>query len=165
MNKVLIAATALMLCVSASAGPPEKDGVVLLFPAFGPEVGDAQLVRTPNGVQINISTSGLEPYAVYTVWWVIDYGACVQWATGHPVGPSGNGQFSARLNVGDTSGDQPEGACPGLEDPQNQVIWAVLRTHGPRIPGRVYEQMGTYNGGCDENICTDDQIVVFLSTL
>jgi hypothetical protein len=159
MKKILIVATALMLCVTASAGKPEN-GVVLLFD-FATVVGDAQLVRTPNGVQINISTEGLEPSAVYTVWWVIDFGNCVQWATGYPIGPNGTGQFSARLNVGDTSGDQPEGACPGLEDPKNQTIWAVLRSHGPRIPGRVYEQMGTYNGGCDENICADEQIVVF----
>ena len=146
---------------SASAGKPEKGGVVLLLADFVTEVGDAQLVRTPNGVQINISTTALEPSAVYTVWWVIDFGACVQWATGHPIGPDGAGQFSARLNVGDTSGDQPEGPCPGLVDPQNQVIWAVLRSHGPKIPGRVYEQMGTYLGGCDANICSDEQIVIF----
>ena len=204
--RILLGAVALgLLSIGiASAGAPQKADV-FLFDGSGP-VGEAMLVRTPNGVHTKIWTTGLDPSAVYTVWWVIfnypqfctdvidgidgcngpdlffspGVAGCVIWATGHPIGPDGTGYFAASLNEGDTSGDQPfdpgtgpfdiPGCNGGLHDSEVAEIHVVLRTHGPIVPSLVYEQMGTYAGGCngtppffdDVPPCGDQQFAVFL---
>ena len=171
-------AVSLIFSASANAGPPES-GFVLTLPGFTPVDGHAMLVRTPNGVHLNISTTELDSSAVYTVWWVLlpsstgEGEFCVMWATGHPIGPNGTGNFAASLNEGEPwPFDEPSienggaGPCAGLVNAQTQPILAVMRTHGPIIPEIVYEQMSTYLGGCvddetDPNFCEDQQIIIF----
>jgi len=173
-------AASLLISVSANAGPPEPDDVLSLRPDnFFSTVGHATLIRTPNGVNMNIWTTDLDDSAVYTVWWVLlpssigEGEFCVMWATGHPVGPTETGHFAARLNEGEpwpfaepSEANGGAGPCGGLVNAQTQPIWAVLRTHGPIIPEMVYEQMSTYLGGCadddtDPNFCWDQQIIFF----
>lgn len=54
----------------------------------------------------------------------------------------------------------------GLTNPTQAEIHAVVRTHGPVIPGMVDEQIHTFNGGCDpgqpnEGQCQDLQFTAF----
>ena len=180
-----------VLGVRALAGQPQGANVYAPFGcdlAAGEcnDVGDSMLVRSARGVTMNIWTTGLEPHSVYTVWWVIfnnpaacaagagacvgpdlgnpDVNGCVQWATGHPIGRNGIGNFSASLQEGDTSGDQPNpalsGCGVGLVDADAAEVHLVVRTHGEIIPELVYEQMSTFLGGCDVNVCADQQFAI-----
>ena len=176
-----IVAASLLFISGVSAAPPEKTNVIKF--GTGP-VGEAMLVRTPNGVHVKIWTTQLEPSSVYTMWWAIDVGGpdfCVMWGAGHPIGPNGTGYFAANLNEGEEWDfprpdelDLAAGPCDGLKDAENQRIWVLLRTHGPIIPGLVDEQMSTYLGGCipdrdpenppdpdDPHFCEDQQIAFF----
>ncbi len=100
----------------------------------------AQLVRGPNGVSMQVTTSGLEVGAAYTVWWVVfnhpefcengidglttcgegdlfieSVGASVLYAAGHVVGSnSSHASFADGLKVGDLSGCQEPFAGFGL---------------------------------------------------
>jgi hypothetical protein len=155
----------------AIAGQPQRSDV---YDESDTVVGTSQLVRTANGVAMNLRTTGLDPGAAHTVWWVIfnnpefcadgcgpdDLGnsnvlATVLWATGHVIGNNGVGDFAAHLTVEDTSGDSFPidfpGDVVGLINPLGAVIHLVVRTHGSPIPGQVKEQISTYNGGG----CTD----------
>lgn len=145
-------------------------------------VGASQLVRSKSSVTMNIWTTGLDAGAAYTVWWVIfndpafcdgrcdgtdlgnpDVQGAVIGATGHVVGSTGTASFSASLREGDTRGDQPfglPGDPGGLVDAMNAEIHLVVRTHGPVIPRRVYEQISTFAGGCDVNVCEDQQFAI-----
>ena len=145
-------------------------------------VGHSNLVRNKHGVTMNIFTTELDPNAAYTVWWIIfnNPGACagpcggpdlgtpavngtVIWATGHVIGANGIGNLTAHLSEGDTSGDQPfglPGDAVGLVDASTAEIHLVVRTHSEPIPGRVYEQISTFMGGCDVNFCDDQQFAV-----
>ena len=75
------------------------------------------LVRTQDAITMTIHTSGLDPGAAYTVWWIIfnNPGACsdgvcglddfgngaaappLLWAAAHVIGNSGVGNFAAHL--------------------------------------------------------------------
>lgn len=92
------------------------------------DVGESRLLRTDDGVSVNIVTSKLRKGHAYTVWWIIfnnptacvdgcdgddlgvvDVNATVIWATGNVTGRSGigtgrytAGQFTAHLNEGET---------------------------------------------------------------
>lgn len=168
----------LLISAGSTAGSPER-GIVLTLPDFQPVDGHAALVRTPNSVHLNIWTTDLDASAVYTVWWVLlpsetgEGDFCVMWATGHPIGPNGTGNFAANLHEGEPwtlAEPSPDnggaGPCGGLVNAETQPVLAVLRTHGPKIPTIVYEQMSTYLGGCaddenDPNFCIDQQIIIF----
>jgi hypothetical protein len=172
--------TTLLFSVGVSAAPPERTDVFDLESLIAGEfvdVGDAMLIRTPNSLNVTIWTTGLQPSDVYTVWWVIDApppgelpgeSFCVMWATGHPIGPNGIATFSAHLKEGvpweevePSPANGGAGPCPGLVDAETQDVFVVTRRHGPIIPGSVEIQMQTYLGGCDTQICLDDQIAFF----
>jgi len=159
----------------------------------------ATLLRTHNNVRMTIKTLDLDPHDTYTVWWVIfnkpenctddtDISECglgdlnpltnpsILYAAGHVVGGNGKGNFAGSLREGDLSGCQPPwddfGLCgDGLEDAQNAAIHLLVRTHGPKIPGMVNDQINTFAGGCTPgssfgvgdgtNVCVDQQAVVF----
>ncbi len=155
-----------------------KTTVDIISPIPGVDVtGSSTLHRNKNGITVNFKADGLIPGA-YTIWWVIwnqpqeceTPGACnepdfanadvveveVMYAAGHVVGNNGKGNFSAHLNVDDASGSINEsffGLPPagGLQSGNtfNAEVHVVLRTHGPKVPGLVNEQIGSYGGGCD----------------
>lgn len=175
------------LATSAFAGPPQKSNVYAPFDCtVGVDcdvVGASQLVRAKRSVSMNIWTTGLDPGSAYTVWWIIfnnpehcgDAGCsgndldtpevkgAVTWATGHIIGSTGTGNFAASLKEGPPKGDTPfglSGDADGLIDATKAEIHLVVRTHGEAIPGLVYEQISTFDGGCDVNFCDDQQFAI-----
>jgi hypothetical protein len=83
----------------------------------------------------------------------------VIFATGHVIGNGGVGNFGANLREGKSSGAL---FGPGLVDAQGAEIHLVVRTHGQPIPGKVNQQIHTFEGDCDISICYDQQFAVFL---
>ena len=77
------------------------------------------------------------------------------YATGHISENNGKGNFSAHLKENDDSGSVHElfelPNFGGLQDAHSAEIHAVLRSHGPKIPGQVGEQINSYEGGCVVN--------------
>lgn len=145
-------------------------------------VGSSTLKRNASGATLNLHTSGLTHGDAVTVWAVIfnDPSACsdgcgeddlppfnvnanpdvmasVLRVAGHVIGASGQGNFGGRIKVGDTS---EAFFGPGLVYAGSAEIHAVVRTHGPAIPGLVDEQLHTIGGGCNINGCTDLQFAV-----
>ena len=174
---------------TASADPPNTADVYAPFGCtIGVDcnvVGTSKLVRSNQGVTMNIRTSGLDPMAAYTVWWVVfnnpdacegegpcgpedlfnpDVNGVVLYAAGHVIGSDGIGNFGGHLAEGDTSGDSPPAPFPGLEDGLVDAsvaeIHLVVRTHGEAIPGLVPEQIQTFLGGCGVNACADQQFAI-----
>ncbi|MGI9547494.1 MAG: hypothetical protein ACR2MM_09675 [Flavobacteriaceae bacterium] len=154
-----------------------KQTVPIFDVVNGVPAGTSTLHRNNNGITANFKATGLTPGYTYTVWWVIwnnpenctTPGACtdidfgladavqveVMYATGHVVGNSGKGNFSAHLNENDDSGTiNPLFGLPGyggLLDAQKAEVHLVLRSHGPKVPGIVDEQIGSYLGGCPQD--------------
>jgi hypothetical protein len=138
----------------------------------------AHLVRTPNGVSMNIGTAGLETGAAYTVWWVVfnhpefcahgvepvttcgepdlfnpEVGGAVLYAAGHIVGGTERATFAGGLRLGDLSGCQEPfagfGACgEGLTNPEGAEIHLVIRSHDQFIPAMLPAMFQTFVGGC-----------------
>lgn len=136
-------------------------------------VGKSKLLRSGNGVFMNLKTSTLLPDHAFTIWWVIWNfpenctipGACseVDFAIGEAVGvdvmyaagnisnKAGKSYFAGHLSEGDFSGSINEllGFKPiGLLDSKKAEIHLVVRSHGPIIPGQVEEQISSFDGGC-----------------
>ncbi|MEA2002137.1 MAG: hypothetical protein U9N84_09690 [Actinomycetota bacterium] len=68
-----------------------------------------------------------------------DVDAVVLYGSGKVIGGSGEGNFAARLNVGDISGVEQfglpgMGELTGLQDTDDFNLHAVLRDHGPMDP-------------------------------
>lgn len=83
-------------------------------------------------------------------------GVEVLYAAGHVVGNNGKGNFSAHLKVDDTSGSINSElfgiiSVGGLQSGNTlgAEVHAVLRSHGPAVPGMINEQIDSYDGGCD----------------
>jgi hypothetical protein len=80
-------------------------------------------------------------------------GISVMHAVGHLLGPSGTLHLGAHLPVRDTLGrcvTAPpfEDLCVPLLDAFAAEVHLVLHDHGPRIPGLLDEQIGSFEGGC-----------------
>ena len=125
--------------------------------------GELDLFDGPDG------PTGVEPSCVY--------------ADGSLVGGNGHARFADQLRVGEVRDScidffvdlEPglEGEDHGLTDPQGAEVHLVVRSHGPRIPGEVDQQLRTFAGGCEEFLpagapdqldpgqCTDLQFAVF----
>lgn len=120
------------------------------------------LYTEKNRVTANIHTKGLTPGDAYTVWFVIFEApgvfVDVLYAGGGVVGDNGVANFSAHLSEDDLSGLHivPPTTFQGLTDAEHQGVHMIIRSHGPVIPGMEYEQISTFNGGCDTNVCADE---------
>lgn len=160
------------LQASHRADPPAP---VLTFDGLD-EVGTSHLVRTPNGINYNLSTSGLEPGHAYTLWFVVfnNTAGCVDgtpgfslcgpfdvvnddarpdmmYAAGNIAGGSGQATFAGRRRAGDASGSaNGPVALPayGLEDPFGAEIHLVVHDHGPMIPEFLPDMIQSIDGGC-----------------
>jgi hypothetical protein len=133
-------------------------------------VGASSLVRNDNGVAATLDTSSLTPGDAVTLWWVVFNdpdgcqagipnvsscgpvdaqmgrgGASVLRATGRIAGDDGTSSYGAHLRAADTSGAL---AGAGLHDARGAEVILVLKSHGPKIPGLVSEQLHTFAGGC-----------------
>lgn len=137
----------------------------------------ASLSRNNAGVFANISSSGLTPGHVITLWWVIYNNpefcvniACaptdlnnpavngsLQAAGGTIADPGGRVNFSGYLAVGDNSGfylnpmfpDMPN-PSPGIVNAKKVQIHLALRSHGlPNAdPAVLQQQLTSFPGGC-----------------
>jgi hypothetical protein len=152
---LLSLATVMMLTFGAvgpnSAVGDERSDItyspVVPFPAGDPNdpeqfQGMSQLVRTDNGVSMQLVATDLPP-GVYSIWWVINFDPAAQFpfgfATSHVVGPSGKASFGANLKEG-----EPLSIRGSLEDARAENIHLVVRYHGPMDPTRLAEQLGTF---------------------
>jgi len=82
----------------------------------------------------------------------------VLWATGHVVGDDGQAGFAGQLQVGNPPGQVMFGS--GLLEAQGAEVHLILRTHGLPIPGWVDEQISTFEGGCEVNVCANQQFAI-----
>ena len=116
--------------------------------------------------------TGVEPSCMY--------------ADGSLVGGNGHARFADRLAVGEARDScidffvdlvpDLQGADHGLTNPEGAEVHLVVRSHGPRIPGKVAEQRSTFAGGCEDFLeagatrelapgeCSDLQFAVFTAT-
>jgi len=156
-----------------NAKSTSKQTVDIFDVVNGVLAGTSTLHRNHNGITANYKATGLIPGHAYTVWWVIWNnpencivpGACsdgdfgdpdvqveLMYATGHVAGDNGMGNFSGHLNENDASESiNPLYGLPsygGLLDAEKAEVHVVLRSHGPKVPGIVNEQIGSYLGGC-----------------
>lgn len=144
---------------------------VLTF-ATQEKVGTSRLVRTDRGVSFRLSTSGLEPGTVHTLWMVVfnepesctapgcggddlfnaDAKPDLVYAAGHVIGGSGRATFAGHQNEGAADGsimsEWLDRAGHGLLDARGAEIHFVVHSHGPVIPELVSEMLHTFNAGC-----------------
>lgn len=119
--------------LSATTNP-----VISLFD--GSTTGSSTLRRTKGGVTMTMKTTGVPAGHAVTVWFVVP-GAGSALAAGHVIGGSGRARFGGHMSAGDV-----------LADPLNDEVHLVVRSHGPRIPGQVDEQILTAGGGCTSEL-------------
>jgi len=143
--------------------------------------GAGTLTRTKKLVTAGIFTTDLDPSAAYTIWWIVwnDPSACVGGCGEDDLEIAGNSIFyaggfvtgadgSANVNVQMTPGVVNKGielfAGKGLDKKKvfKAEIHLIIRSHGTIIPGMADVQIGTFDGGCDINVCIDHQAVAFL---
>ncbi|HZA67698.1 MAG TPA: hypothetical protein VE592_12145 [Geminicoccaceae bacterium] len=150
--------------------------------------GAGILTRERGRVWANISASGLGQDAAYTVWWVVfnNPSACsdpcgsddleslavdpaIFYATGFITGEDGTANISAHLQAGRI----PDGADTLVDANEDGVglrrgngfkaeIHLIVRSHGPILVGLADQQIGSFAGACDVNVCADLQAVAFL---
>lgn len=157
------------------------------------EYATSTLIRTDNGVAMELRTEGLEPYAPYTVWWVVfntpqgcsescdeddiidaegnmapnpEANISILWATGGVTSAEGKGVFSAYLPENQPLGEVLFG--PTLIDARGAEVHLVVRTHGAADLDRLYAQFNTFEpdpamGGTCDT-CTDVQFAVHAPT-
>lgn len=142
------------------------------LPAIVP-VGSARLVRTPNGVSFNLSTTGLSPGHAYTLWIVIfnEPGGCavphecgpddvvnaaakpdMMYAAGSMATAAGTATFAGHRHVGGNGSINAPVGLPafGLLDPYGAEIHLAVHDHGPRLPEFLPDMIQTVDGGCTD---------------
>ncbi|WP_340104260.1 hypothetical protein [Rhodohalobacter sp. 8-1] len=170
--------------ITADAKSNTKSAADIFNVVTGKMTGESTLHRNGNGITVNFKTTGLMPGHAYTLWWVVwnkpeqcaTPGACVEsdfanalnvevqlmYAAGSVAGNNGKGNFSAHLKENDDSGSIHElfglPSFGGLQDADAAEIHAVLRSHGPKVPGLVNEQINSYEGGCVVNFAPFSEI-------
>ncbi len=198
LNRIGIVGFCIMLFTSAFALPAmaqSNDNVdvtsiakvttfnhLTVIPAAG-----ATLMRSNYSVFSTISTSGLTPGHVVTLWWAFfnnpracTYSPCspsdlnnpsvygsLQYGGGYLVGANGRADFSGYLGLYDNTGSYqlfPNQPNAGLLYPRSAEIHLIIRTHGPAStdPAILNQQLSTFGGGCSaSNPCSNIQAVVF----
>jgi hypothetical protein len=151
----------------------------------------ASLSRNNEAAFATISTSGLTPETVVTLWWAIfnepancatpncapsdlnnpDVNGSLQFGGGQVVGPNGRADFGGYLAVGDNTGFHllPQfplmpNPAPGLANPKGATIHLVIRTHGPASTDQttLNQQLSSFGGGCSVmNPCANIQAALF----
>ncbi len=164
---------------------------VIATGAVVPQAG-ASLARNNVGVLGEISTSGLTPGHVATLWWAIYnkpefcatpgctppdlnnplVNGSLQFGGGTIVGAGGRADFSGYLAEGDNTGfylnpmfpNMPN-PSPGIVDAKAATIHMAIRSHGPASsdPAILALQLTTFTGGCTmSNPCATLHVAQFL---
>jgi hypothetical protein len=160
MKRRLLVALALVgllsvVVISRAGAATQTTSPVATF--AGGVVGTSTLTRTGSGISFSLQTTGLQAGHAVTVWWMVfnpNGPLSVQYAAGHVIDEGGAAEFGSHLSVGDTDGVINGG--PGLLDALAADVVLVVRDHGPKDPGRVNEQLHTFDV-CNPT-CTDLQI-------
>ena len=184
---------------------PNGEGLWLTGPNPGSGVegssGTAKVGK--NGTTITVNATGLVPGQVVTMWiayyndgtdctfpqagfsrcCVVDLvtgkGGIANGA-GHVIGSSGQATFSAGVIVG-AGPDIPIPGTVAYEPSDTPDFVVIVRSHGPKIPGQVSDQIHTTSGGCTTEVgpppggtggeipdaegeCGDMQLYVFETT-
>lgn len=159
-----------------AGGTPTADIVTF---ADGTVIGEASLTRAGNGVTLRAHMEA-EPDETFTVWAVVfnnpdactaspcglgdienpDVGANVIRIAGGIAGSDGL-HVSGRLREGDSSEALDPGAPP-LMDAEIAELHFVYRSHGPKLPTEIDDQIMTVGGGCATNTCVDVAFSVHL---
>ena len=182
--------------VSAGVSAATKDNVpVFDFTDHGVMVmnpqnrGTSDLVRTVDGISMNIDTTDL-PVRGNSVWWVIfndpskcsdgecgendvlpppgnvAAGVSVLWAgTGAVVGPDRMAHFSSSLGVGVESAPGELLWGPALTNPMGAEVHLIVRYHGPALwddSVALTGQLSTFGESCDVFACYDVQAAIHL---
>lgn len=153
--------------------PVSSEQPVVRF-SDGAQVGSSRLVRTPNGITFNLSTSDLTAGHAYTLWFVAfnEPALCavpnecgpddvvnaaakpdMMYAAGRVVAGSGTATFAGHMKVADTSGsiNAPVGLpANGLLDPLGAEIHLAVHDHGPMIAEHMPDMIQTIDGGCTD---------------
>ena len=158
--------------VKTSIAPVHLFGTTTVVPAAG-----GSLSRNNDGVFGTISTSGLTPGHVVTLWWAIfnnpefcAASACapsdfnnpavngsLQFGGGTIADAGGRVSFSGYLAVGDNTGAYAHPMFPNLPNPAPGIVNAkkaqihmALRSHGlPSMdPAILQQQLTSFPGGC-----------------
>lgn len=174
---VLLMVISLATLATPAAGEPSTTSVrpvfrvADLFSGQQPTpVGSSTVVRTDRGGSLTLETTGLAAGEVVTLWWLVfnDPDSCragipAVSSCGHPDAMAGRGGFSAVHAAGrivEANGTAHYGAHLRLEDPSRALVGPgllyargaeiilVLKTHGPKIPRLVSQQLRTFSGGC-----------------
>ena len=158
--------------VKTTIAPVHPFGSSAVIPAAG-----ASLSRNNDGVLGTISTSGLTPGHVVTLWWAIfnnpefcanptcatsDFNnpavnGSLQFGGGTIADAGGRADFSGYLSVGDNTGfflnpmfpNLPNPA-PGIVDTKKAQIHMAIRSHGfPNADPAIFQQqLSSFPGGC-----------------
>lgn len=126
-----------------------------------------------NGTTVTVNATGLVPGHAVTMWVVyfndaddctfpdpglsrcgfldliFGRGGAVIGAS-HVIGGSGKATFSARLNVGD--GPDIISDMPIFDPSATPDFLAIVRSHGPKIPGDLATQLSSVFGGCTTEV-------------
>lgn len=147
--------------------------------------GAATLYRSKQRLEVRVATSGLNPGSAYSVWWVLFHNpsacsppgcgaddlktdavrASVFYAAGFVTGMDGTGYATGYVDAGalPEGVEVSDGTVSGLRRGRGlrTEVHIVLRTHGLINPGRVHEQIGSFNGACN-TVCANQQAAVFM---
>lgn len=133
-------------------------GVRMTFKTTGIEPGTVATIwwvvfNNPAACDGGIS-EGLELQCAASDFGNPDVDASVFYAAGHAIGGSGKAHYGAHLPVGkltvdpDPSANQLIVGDGILKDARRAEVHLVIRTHGPRLPGMVHQQLSTFDAGC-----------------
>ena len=191
---LLASVTAIASNVTAGVNAAGKDtvpvfdlldhGVAVMNPQ---NRGTSDLVRTVDGISMNIDTIDL-PVGASSIWWVIfndpsmctdgecgendvlpppgnvEAGVSVLWAgSGAIVGPDRMAHFSSSLGVGEESVPGELLWGPALTNPMGAEVHLLIRYHGPALwddPIALTGQISTFGGSCDLFACYDVQAAI-----
>ena len=161
---IAVALTALALPFVAGAGSATKQaGDVFLWndlkakPTTNPPtlVGKASLVRDDNGISMTFRTTRLPAGEPITIWWIVlekcdqadpnwaeGMPCSAQFASGRVASKNGTATFAGQLAEGSRAGCfAPKFPCQGLKDSATATVLLLARTHGPKIPGKLHDQL------------------------
>ena len=132
------------------------------------------VIVSDDGMKVKIRATGLVPGHVYTLWvaYFNDSSKCIDGCNGPDFAAAGGGVLGLAGRIGGGNGQAtlighlengagadyvgspppPPFAFAPYDPGPNNEFHLVIKSHGPRIPGLVHDQLTTYGGGCEVNV-------------